>query len=234
MSAPSLSWQEGVLGSSKDVKRIFFTGKQCTYFNCVKLNRISNSYEISIRGYDFFEIFIKVWCLVDTQAIFFGGIDEYLRAEVWPFLLHFYVYDSTTEERNALKGQKREEYTALNQKRYVEELMLYAYQLIYFIKKQNKNKKHRANACFESYWGSQFKWKSERWQQVINMKWAGMTLYLQNPHSLYSRILGGNALRAIHLENFTPSIVVSSFPHDQWSGFPIPSSHHWKNVWVYH
>ena len=64
-----------------------------------------------------------------TQAIFFGGIDEYLRAEVWPFLLHFYVYDSTTEERNALKGQKREEYTALNQKRYVNKLMLYAHGL---------------------------------------------------------------------------------------------------------
>ena len=55
----------------------------------------------------------------DFQAIFFGGIDEYLRREIWPFLLHYFAFDSTLEERNAQRGEKREEYEAIKQKRYV-------------------------------------------------------------------------------------------------------------------
>ncbi|XP_022093550.1 TBC1 domain family member 16-like [Acanthaster planci] len=51
------------------------------------------------------------------KAIFFGGIDEYLRREIWPFLLHYFAFDSTLEERNALRGQKREEYEAIKEKR---------------------------------------------------------------------------------------------------------------------
>uniref|UniRef100_A0A8B9HTQ8 Rab-GAP TBC domain-containing protein n=1 Tax=Astyanax mexicanus TaxID=7994 RepID=A0A8B9HTQ8_ASTMX len=41
------------------------------------------------------------------KAIFFGGIDPSIRGEVWPFLLHYYSYDSTSEEREAWRLQKR-------------------------------------------------------------------------------------------------------------------------------
>ncbi|XP_008102370.2 TBC1 domain family member 16 isoform X1 [Anolis carolinensis] len=51
------------------------------------------------------------------KAIFFGGIDVSIRGEVWPFLLHYYSYQSTSEEREALRVQKREEYFAIQQKR---------------------------------------------------------------------------------------------------------------------
>ncbi|XP_042307835.1 TBC1 domain family member 16 isoform X3 [Sceloporus undulatus] len=51
------------------------------------------------------------------KAIFFGGIDVSIRGEVWPFLLHYYSYESTSEERELLRVQKREEYFAIQQKR---------------------------------------------------------------------------------------------------------------------
>ena len=49
--------------------------------------------------------------------VFFGGVDEFLRRDVWPFLLGFYAFGSTTEERNALRGQKRMEYQDIQEKR---------------------------------------------------------------------------------------------------------------------
>lgn len=51
------------------------------------------------------------------QAIFFGGIDVSIRGEVWPFLLHYYSFESTSEEREALRARKREEYFEIQQKR---------------------------------------------------------------------------------------------------------------------
>ncbi|KAF7236888.1 TBC1 domain family member 16 [Varanus komodoensis] len=51
------------------------------------------------------------------KAIFFGGIDVSIRGEVWPFLLCYYSYESTSEEREALRVQKREEYFEIQQKR---------------------------------------------------------------------------------------------------------------------
>lgn len=51
------------------------------------------------------------------QAIFFGGIDVSIRGEVWPFLLHYYSHESTSEEREALREQKRKEYATIQQKR---------------------------------------------------------------------------------------------------------------------
>ncbi|XP_051888889.1 TBC1 domain family member 16 isoform X2 [Pristis pectinata] len=51
------------------------------------------------------------------KAIFFGGIDPTIRGEVWPFLLQFYSCESTSEEREALRIQKRMEYEELEQKR---------------------------------------------------------------------------------------------------------------------
>nr|XP_006824000.1 PREDICTED: TBC1 domain family member 16-like [Saccoglossus kowalevskii] len=51
------------------------------------------------------------------KAIFLGGLDEYLRRDVWPFLLGYFKYDSTLEDRNAMRGKKREEYYAIQDKR---------------------------------------------------------------------------------------------------------------------
>ncbi|KAL7989551.1 hypothetical protein Chor_012217 [Crotalus horridus] len=52
------------------------------------------------------------------KAIFFGGIDVSIRGEVWPFLLRYYSYESTSEEREALRIAKREEYFQIQQKRF--------------------------------------------------------------------------------------------------------------------
>ncbi|XP_065503639.1 TBC1 domain family member 16 isoform X2 [Caloenas nicobarica] len=51
------------------------------------------------------------------KAIFFGGVDISIRGEVWPFLLHYYSYESTSEEREALRLQKRKEYFEIQEKR---------------------------------------------------------------------------------------------------------------------
>ncbi|XP_040100691.1 TBC1 domain family member 16 isoform X3 [Oryx dammah] len=51
------------------------------------------------------------------KAIFFGGIDVSIRGEVWPFLLRYYSHESTSEEREALRVQKRKEYAEIQQKR---------------------------------------------------------------------------------------------------------------------
>ncbi|XP_054606530.2 TBC1 domain family member 16 isoform X2 [Nothobranchius furzeri] len=51
------------------------------------------------------------------KAIFFGGIDPSIRGEVWPFLLHYYSYDSTSEEREAWRMQKRAHYHDIQQGR---------------------------------------------------------------------------------------------------------------------
>ncbi|XP_007957791.1 TBC1 domain family member 16 [Orycteropus afer afer] len=51
------------------------------------------------------------------KAIFFGGIDVSIRGEVWPFLLHYYSPESTSEAREALRTQKRKEYLDIQQRR---------------------------------------------------------------------------------------------------------------------
>ncbi|NXE70997.1 TBC16 protein, partial [Calcarius ornatus] len=56
-------------------------------------------------------------CQRRLDAIFFGGIDISIRGEVWPFLLHYYSYESTSEEREALRLQKRKEYFEIQEKR---------------------------------------------------------------------------------------------------------------------
>lgn len=55
---------------------------------------------------------------VPHQAIFFGGIDPSIRGEVWPFLLLYYSYDSTSEEREAWRLQKRAHYHDIQQRRW--------------------------------------------------------------------------------------------------------------------
>ncbi|KAM6905268.1 TBC1 domain family member 16 isoform 1-T2 [Xenentodon cancila] len=51
------------------------------------------------------------------KAIFFGGIDPSIRGEVWPFLLHYYSYDSTSQEREAWRLEKRTHYYEIQQRR---------------------------------------------------------------------------------------------------------------------
>lgn len=51
------------------------------------------------------------------KAIFFGGIDPSIRGEVWPFLLHYYSYDSSSQEREAWRLQKRAHYQDIQQRR---------------------------------------------------------------------------------------------------------------------
>lgn len=40
-----------------------------------------------------------------------------IRGEVWPFLLGYYSPESTSEEREALRQQKRREYAQIQQRR---------------------------------------------------------------------------------------------------------------------
>ncbi|XP_067089578.1 TBC1 domain family member 16 [Osmerus mordax] len=51
------------------------------------------------------------------KAIFFGGIDPSIRGEVWPFLLQYYSCDSTSQEREAWRLQKRSNYHDIQQRR---------------------------------------------------------------------------------------------------------------------
>ncbi|KAJ8363523.1 hypothetical protein SKAU_G00123540 [Synaphobranchus kaupii] len=51
------------------------------------------------------------------KAIFFGGIDPAVRGEVWPFLLRYYSWDSTAEERGVWRQQKRRQYQEIQQRR---------------------------------------------------------------------------------------------------------------------
>lgn len=44
------------------------------------------------------------------QAIFFGGVEPQLRANVWPFLLHYYDFRTTFLERQAIMEDKHQLY----------------------------------------------------------------------------------------------------------------------------
>lgn len=79
------------------------------------------------------------------QAIFFGGIDPSIRGEVWPFLLHYYSYDSSSQEREDWRLQKRSQYHDIQQRRYVcGSTVLTSWSLFKSIKKKEK-------ACIERH-----------------------------------------------------------------------------------
>ncbi|CAD5123574.1 DgyrCDS11909 [Dimorphilus gyrociliatus] len=44
------------------------------------------------------------------KAVFFAGIDQSLRREMWPFLLSYYPYSSTFDEREQIRNEKYIEY----------------------------------------------------------------------------------------------------------------------------
>ncbi|KAN0024304.1 hypothetical protein ACTFIV_008709 [Dictyostelium citrinum] len=53
-------------------------------------------------------------CLANQQIllkkIFYGGIEESIRSEVWPFLLGMYSFDSTYSSREVVKYEKTQQY----------------------------------------------------------------------------------------------------------------------------
>ncbi|XP_076461317.1 uncharacterized protein LOC143293874 [Babylonia areolata] len=51
------------------------------------------------------------------KAIFFGGLDPMIRPEVWPFLLHYFPFDSTFEEREQIRNDKYIEYHQIRKMR---------------------------------------------------------------------------------------------------------------------
>ncbi|XP_057485804.1 uncharacterized protein LOC130772078 isoform X2 [Actinidia eriantha] len=55
--------------------------------------------------------------IMDSKAlrkrIFYGGVDNRLREEVWPFLLGYHAYDSTYAEREYLVSVKKSEYETI-------------------------------------------------------------------------------------------------------------------------
>ena len=55
-------------------------------------------------------------CLA-CQAVFFGGLDQNLRTEAWPFLLQYYPYNSTFEQREDTRNDKYIEYQNLRKMR---------------------------------------------------------------------------------------------------------------------
>lgn len=64
--------------------------------------------------------FDKLGCLKDPlvikQAIFAGGVEDSLRSQVWPFILTFYSWTSSSSERNEILVKKTAEYKCLKEK----------------------------------------------------------------------------------------------------------------------
>nr|CAD7258296.1 unnamed protein product [Timema shepardi] len=52
-----------------------------------------------------------------TEGIFFGGLESSMRSVVWPFLLHFYTFQSTYEEREQILAIRRQEYHEITRRR---------------------------------------------------------------------------------------------------------------------
>ncbi|CAG2216537.1 TBC1 domain family member 16 [Mytilus edulis] len=51
------------------------------------------------------------------KHIFFGGLEPGLRHEAWPFLLHYYPYDSTFDEREHIRNDRYIEYQNIRKQR---------------------------------------------------------------------------------------------------------------------
>ncbi|XVF51220.1 hypothetical protein PTKIN_Ptkin04bG0167200 [Pterospermum kingtungense] len=69
-----------------------------------------------------------------------GGVDPSIRAEVWPFLLGVYDFNSSREERDSIRSQKRKEYERLRKK---------CHQIIKRNEKSCKLKETAGNNCNE-------------------------------------------------------------------------------------
>ncbi|XP_074648620.1 TBC1 domain family member 16-like [Tubulanus polymorphus] len=51
------------------------------------------------------------------KAIFFGSLHTTLRSEAWPFLLHYYPFDSTFDERETIRNDRYIQYNEIRSKR---------------------------------------------------------------------------------------------------------------------
>ncbi|PPD97145.1 hypothetical protein GOBAR_DD05799 [Gossypium barbadense] len=69
-----------------------------------------------------------------------GGVDPGIRAEVWPFLLGIYDFNSSKEERDSLRSQKRKEYERLRKR---------CHQILKRTEKSVKLKGTAGNVCNE-------------------------------------------------------------------------------------
>ncbi|XP_022733680.1 small G protein signaling modulator 2-like isoform X2 [Durio zibethinus] len=69
-----------------------------------------------------------------------GGVDPSIRAEVWPFLLEVYDFNSSKEGRDSIRTQKRKEYESLRKQ---------CRQILKRIKKSCKLKETVGNSCNE-------------------------------------------------------------------------------------
>ncbi|XP_050723618.1 TBC1 domain family member 16-like isoform X2 [Eriocheir sinensis] len=84
------------------------------------------------------------------QAIFFGGVEPQLRANVWPFLLHYYDFRTTFLERQAIMEEKHQLYHKINAMRegmYGEELDWFRRNVQCTVEK-DVVRTDRSNPCF--------------------------------------------------------------------------------------
>ncbi len=58
--------------------------------------------------------------MIPLQAVFFAALEPAVRPEMWPFLLHYYPYNSTFEERERLRNDKYIEYQNIRKARLVK------------------------------------------------------------------------------------------------------------------
>lgn len=52
------------------------------------------------------------------QATFFGGLSPEVRRESWKFLLHYFPFGSTIQQREQLRNEKEKEYLDIDYSRY--------------------------------------------------------------------------------------------------------------------
>ncbi|XVF53160.1 hypothetical protein PTKIN_Ptkin05aG0077800 [Pterospermum kingtungense] len=69
-----------------------------------------------------------------------GGVDPSIRAEVWPFLLGVYGINSSKEERDSIRSQKRKEYESMRKQ---------CRQILKRTEKNGKLKETAGNSCNE-------------------------------------------------------------------------------------
>lgn len=72
-------------------------------------------------GYIYVHVHVRTFTIYaySLQAIFFAGLDPHLRPEMWPFLLYYYPYTSTYEEREHLRNDKYIVFHDIRKKRYI-------------------------------------------------------------------------------------------------------------------
>jgi len=61
------------------------------------------------------------------KAVFFAGLESTLRHEIWPFLLHYYPYTSTFEQREQIRNDRYIDYQNIRKQRYVVDMLSLQY-----------------------------------------------------------------------------------------------------------